>query len=478
MSNILKFILYFILFIALIIIAYLVVRKDEKKIYKNILALAWPSISEQFLLMLVGMIATIFISRLGPEYTSSVGIVTTLFGLYQVIFAALSTGSTVLIARFIGQNKQGKAMSTLFQSIVIGTVISIVFFLFASIFYKQIINVFYNELEANVLNLTYIYYKSTVIGIPFIVMDLIISGAQKGAGDTKTPMIISIIVNVVNVILNIFLVRGVNIGIINIASIGLVGAAIAVNVSRILGAGLKFLTLFSNKRKIYFDLKMKYRLDKNIIKRIFKIGIPSLLENFIMQGGFLFLQTLIISLDPQGNVLAGYQIGGNVHNIAFMPILGLSITTTTLVGQSLGMENYSLAEKYAKYCTKFAIFIGLFMGLFQISFSKLLIGLYEPIPVVLPFATITLIGFSLIEPFIGLSNVIASALRSAGDLRYILFTALVAFWSLRLAFSYVLIHFFNIGLIGVMIGIFLDFGIRSFLYLNRLNKGRWKYLRI
>ncbi len=478
MNGILKLILSIIVFIGLSVITYFYVRKDDKKIYKSILSIAWPSISEQFLVMLVGMITTIFISRLGAEYTSSVGIVTTLFGLYQVIFAALSTGCTVLIARFIGQNKHSKAISTLFQSIVIGAVVSIVFFLFASIFYKQIIDIFYNGLEINVLNLTYTYYKATVIGIPFIVMDLIISGAQKGAGDTKTPMLISILVNIVNVILNILFVRGINLGFINIASLGITGAAIAVNVSRILGATLKFLTLFSKKRKICFDLNIKYKIDMNIIKRIFKVGVPSLLENFIMQGGFLFLQTLIISLDKNGFVLAGYQIGGNVHNIAFMPIMGLSITTTTLVGQSLGMENYSLAEKYAKYCTKLGILIGLYMGFLQVAFSNILLGLYKCDEKVLPFAITTLIGFSLIEPFIGLSNIIASTLRSAGDLKYILFTALVAFWSLRLGFSYILIRFFNFGLIGVMIGIFLDFSIRSFLYLNRLNKGRWKYLRV
>ena len=473
MNEIIKFLLALVVLIGLFIFTFFFIKKDDKSIYRSILSLAWPSISEQFLVMLVGMITTIFISRLGAKYISSVGIVTTLFGLYQVIFAALSTGCTVLIARFIGQDKKSKAMSTLFQSIVIGIFVSIVFYLFASVFYKQIIDLFYRSLERDVLDLTYLYYRSTVIGIPFIVMDLIISGAQKGAGDTKTPMMISVFVNIVNIILNIFFVQGVIIG------LGIVGAAIAVNVSRILGASLKFLTLFSKKRQLSFDIKkMKYKPDMKIIKRIFKIGIPSFLENFIMQGGFLFLQTLILSLDTSGNVLAGYQIGGSVHNIAFMPIIGLSVTTTTLVGQSLGMENYRLAEKYAKYTTKFSVLIGLFMGFIQIAFSGFLLKLYTSDIKVMPYAMITLIGFSIIEPFIGISNTIASALRSAGDIAYILITAFIAFWVLRLGFSFALTRLFPIGLIGVMIGVFLDFSIRSFLYLRRLKKGRWKYFNV
>lgn len=478
MNGVVKLLLALVVFIALGIFAFFFTRKDDKSIYKNVLSLAWPSISEQFLVMLVGMVTTIFISRLGAKYTSSVGIINTLFALYQVIFAALSTGCTVLIARFVGQNKKARAMNTLFQSIVIGAVVSIAFYLFAALFYKQIIDLFYNSLDKEVLELTYLYYNSTIVGIPFIVMDLIISGAQRGAGDTKTPMIISVFVNIVNIVLNIFLVNGVNIGFINVASLGIVGAATAVNVSRILGASLKFATLFSKKRKIHFDLKMSYKLDINIIKRIIKIGVPSLLENFIMQGGFLFLQTLILSLDTSGIVLAGYQIGGNVHNIAFMPIMGLAITTTTLVGQSLGMENYSLAEKYAKYTIKLAMLIGIFMALLQVTFSDFLLGLYTNDPEVMTYATITLIGFSIVEPFIGISNIIASTLRAAGDIMYILMTALIAFWTLRLGLSYVLIHFLSIGLIGVMIGVFLDFSIRSFLYLRRLRKGRWKYLKV
>ena len=478
MNQIVKYLLSLVIFIGLGIFTFFFIRKDDKNIYKSILSLAWPSISEQLFLMLVGMVTTIFVSRLGAEYISSVGIVTTLFGLYQVIFAALSTGCTVLIARFIGQDKKSKAMSTLFQSILIGVIISIVFYLFAFIFYKQIIGLFYGSLDKVALDLTHLYYRSTVIGIPFIVMDLIISGAQKGAGDTKTPMMISVFVNIINIILNIFLVRGVNLGFINVASLGIVGAAIAVNTSRILGASLKFMTLFSKKRRLSFDLKMKYRIDMKIIKRIFKIGIPSLVENFIMQGGFLFLQTLILSLDTSGNILAGYQIGSSVHNIAFMPIMGLSITTTTLVGQSLGMENYALAEKYAEYSTKFSMLIGLFMGFLQVAFSDFLLGLYTNDSKVLSYAIITLIGFSIIEPFIGISHTIASTLRAAGDIVYILITALIAFWSLRLGFSFIITRFLQIGLIGVMIGIFLDFSIRSFLYLRRLKKGRWKYFNV
>ncbi len=450
--------------------------KDDRETYKKILQLAWPSISEQFLVMLVGMITTIFISRLGKQYISSVGVVNMLFSLYQVIFAALSTGCTVLIARFYGQNKHSKVISTLFQSIVIGMATAILFYLMVSIFYKQIIDTFYGKMDKEVLNLTYTYYKSTVIGIPFIVMDLIISGAQKGSGDTKTPMFISIFVNIINIVLNIFLVHGMNLGFINIVGMGLTGAAIAVNTARIVGACIKFLTLFSKKRNIHFDLKMKYTIDVNIIKRIFKIGIPSFLENFIMQGGFLFLQILIVSIGT--DAMAGYQIGGNIHNIAFMPIMGLAITTTTLVGQSLGMEDYNLAEKYANYTTKLSIIIGLLMAILQISFLGPLLSLYTNDQNVIPYAVTTLIGFSIVEPFIGLSNTIASTLRAAGDLKYILLTSLVAFWTFRIGVSYVLINFVHIGLIGVLIGVFLDFSIRAFLYTKRMKKGRWKYLKV
>jgi putative MATE family efflux protein len=444
----------------------------RRKIYK----LAWPTIIEQMLIMLVGIVSTIFVSRLGREIITAVGMVNMLMNFFQTLFAGLATGTTIIVARVTGESGVEKAKNALLQSMLMGAVVGVIFTIINMLLSNNIIAIFFGGAEREVIQYAELYYKIILIGVPFLIIDMIISGALRGAGDTKSPMYVTAIVNVINALLSLILIFGADFGYFSVPALGVKGAALAVMIARICGGIMRVALLFWKGSKISLTFKDRFKLNPKLMKRIIRVGIPSFTENLILQGGFLVLQILVVRFGTLA--AAGYQIGGNIHSLAFMPIWGFAITTTTTVGQSLGKKEYKSAEAYAYENKRIATFVGIIAGLFMFIFAEPLVSMYTNDPELIRSSVLVVRGFAIIEPFMGIEKVCAAAIRSAGDIRYVLITAVVALWTFRVGTAYLLNHFFGLGLYGVIIGIFLDFCVRAVMYTYRLKAGKWKYLKI
>jgi putative MATE family efflux protein len=449
---------------------------NKSEVRKNILNLAWPTITEQLLVMMVGMVSTIFVSRLGAEFMAAVGMVNNLVNFFQTIFAGLATGTTIVVARITGESGVAKAKNALMQSMLMGIVIGIIFTTLGLIFAEHVLKIFFGSAELKVLEIAMLYYKFILISIPFMILDMIIAGALRGAGDTKTPLYVTGIVNIINVILSVTLIFGLDIWIIQVPSLGVKGAAIAVMLARICGGLMRIALLFWKGSKICFTRRDRFEFMPKVMKRIVKVGIPSFMENLIMQGGFLVIQIMVVTIGTMQS--AAYQIGGNIHSLAFMPIFGFAITTTATVGQNLGKKNYDNAEIYAFESKRMAIIVGFCAGILEFILAEPLARLYTNDPEVIKICVIVVRGFALIEPFMGIEKVSAAAMRAAGDIKYVLITAIVALWSFRITTAFVLNRFLTLGIYGIMIGIFLDFSVRALMYIQRMKKGDWKYLKV
>ncbi|MDT8717908.1 MATE family efflux transporter [Clostridium sp. 19966] len=448
----------------------------KAEIDREILKLAWPTIAEQMLIMTVGMVSTIMVSRLGKESVAAVGMVNNLVNFFQTVFAGLATGSTIVIARVTGESGLKRAKKVLTQSLFMAIIVGIGFLMLGYAGENIIINVFFGSAASNVLSLVHMYYKIVLVGIPFVILDMVVGGALRGVGDTKTPMYVTFVVNIVNIVFSIILIYGLHLGGIVVPALGVKGAAIASSFARFCGGIMILFVLFRKKSKIHLDKGDKLILNGEIMMRIIRVGIPSFMENLIMQGGFLVIQILIVSLGTAE--VAAYQVGTNIHSLAFLPIMGFATTTTTTVGQSLGRKDYDGAESYAYENRKIAVLVGLMAGLLEFTFARNLAMLYTNDPEVISASIIIIRGFSIIEPFMGIEKVSAAVMRCAGDIKYVIITAVIALWTFRVCTASTLNHFFHIGLYGIIIGIIADFSVRAIMYLFRMKAGKWKYLKV
>lgn len=449
----------------------------RKKTHKAIMRMAWPSITEQTLVMMVGMVSTIFVGRIGKEAMAAVGMINTLLFFFQTIFFGLSTGTTVVIARLIGEGKKSDAKVALIQSFFMCILSGLIITVFGYIFAVPVLKVLLGSAEQEVFEIALKYYRIVLISLSFMVFDIVIAGAVRGAGDTKTPMYITTIVNIINVVLCSFIIFGVNInGVQYVPALGVTGTAIAVTVSRICGALMRLAVLYWKNAKIRLTLKDRFILNKAMMARIIKVGIPAFLEQLVMQGGFLVMQTIVITM---GTVpTAAYQVGGNINSLAFMPIFGFAITATTLVGQSLGSKDYVRAEEYSNEIRKISMVIITCIGILMFVFARPLAMLYSSDTEVVNLSVYLIRIFAILEPFLAIMNIASSVLRAAGDIMYVTITAVIGLWMFRVLTSIVLHKMFGLGIYGIMIGISLDFITRAMMYLVRERRGQWKYLSV
>lgn len=449
--------------------------KLDKNADKEIIKLAWPSIVEQILEMMVGMVSTIFMGRIGTGAVAAVGMVNMLIGFLQTVFSGLSMGTTVIIARLTGEGNKEEAKRALVQSIYMALVVGVSLAIFGRIFSYNILKLFFGGTEAKVFNIGIRYFNIVLFNLPFFVLDIIVSGAMRGAGDTKTPMFITGMVNILNIILNTVLIFGIPV--LHIPALGVAGSAIAVTISRIVAVMTRILVLYNKKGlKLNLSLKDDYKIKLELMKRIINIGVPAFIEQAVMQGGFLVLQIIIVTMGTFA--MAAYQVGINVNSLAFFPIFGFAIANTTLVGQSLGEKNYKKAENYAYEGLKITMIAGFIIGILMIIFSRQLALVYSNDPKVIKESVGLIRLFGILEPMLAILNLCSATLKAAGDIMYVMTTSFVGLWSCRVFMSFALNRWLGIGMVAVMIGIFFDFSSRSIMYLLRMNKGKWKYLRV
>lgn len=449
--------------------------KPDKTAGKEIIGLAWPSITEQILEMTVGMVSTIYMGRIGTNAVAAVGMVNMLMGFLQTVFSGLAIGTTVIIARITGEGNKTEARRALIQSGYMAIVAGILLTALGRTFSAYILGFFFGGSEAEVFNIGADYFNIVLFNLPFLVLDIIVSGAMRGAGDTKTPMVITGGVNILNIALNSALVFGVPF--LHIPAMGAVGSAIAVTISRVISVVVRVLVLYCRKGlKLNLSLKDDYSIRPPLMRRIINIGVPGFIEQAVMQGGFLVLQIIVVTMGTVA--MASYQIGLNINALAFFPIFGFAIANTTLVGQSLGEKKYEKAETYAYEGLKITMAVGFIIGIFMLIFARQLAYLYSNDPQVINESVGIVRTFGVLEVLLAILNLCSATLKAAGDINYVMISSFIGLWIFRVFVSFALNKWLGLGLYAIMIGIFLDFSSRSALYLIRMNKGKWKYLKV
>jgi len=438
----------------------------RKDVLSSILRLSWPAILEQILLMMGGLVVTMFLGNYGTAELAAAGLVNMVVVVLQTAFAGLASGSTVIIARIVGEGDDRKARSALFQALMMGLALSVVVTALTYFFADPILSVFFSSNSADAAALAPAYFRILLYSMPFMVLDMTIAASMRGAGDTATPMLVSGIGAALNVGLCFLL----------IGPMGIVGAGIALSASRVLTALLRIALMFGYRRVLYLLPVEKYRIDRVLMARIFRQGLPAFFEQAVMQGGFLMMSALLTNLGTAE--YASWQVGVQMNSLAFMPIFGLAVATTTYVGQALGAGRLEDAGDGVRESLRLAIVTITLLGILAAVFANPIARLFSDDPEVIRRGVELIRFFAVLEPLLAIMNVSAGVLRAGGDILYVTLTAFVGLWTCRVFISWVMIRFVGLGLEGVMIGTAMDFVARATLYGLRVKRGKWKHKRV
>ena len=431
---------------------------------KDVINLTLPILTEQFFVMFMGMINTMLASHIGKEAVSAIGMVDSVNNIFIAFFSALSVGGMVVVAQYVGKGNIKEANAAMKQALYTGVFIALIVTVLIFVLKYYILAALFGSADPRVISNAHSYLAITLLTYPLIAIDLIANGILRGAGDTKTPMKITIFMNIVNVILTYTF--------INVFNMGIAGAALGIAIARTSG-GITILTMLIRGNKM---LKLKnigsFKFNGKLLGMIFGVGIPASIESLLFNCGKLITQIYIVDMGTIA--IASNAIAGSIATMLNIPGNSLCTAATALVGQNMGKGKTKEAEKTLSYIIKLSTVCLMTMCIIFIPFIKIATSAFSSNAEIIALTSKVLLANSICIPVWSLSFVLPSGLKGAGDTKYTLVTTLIGMWVFRITLGYILGVTLNFGLLGVWMGMFIDWTIRGTLYLIRFKKGKWK----
>jgi len=436
---------------------------------RELTSLAWPSLVENVLQTMLGVVNMIMVGQLGPTSIASVGVAQQINFTLQVFYSGLAVGNTALVARSIGAKDPEAARRIAKQSLVLGAIIASTVTVLGYVFAPQLIALMGASPEMAELAIP--YFRVVVLANVFMMVMFIGNGTLRGAGDTQLPMISTGIINIINVEVGYVLIFGK----LGMPALGIQGAGIAYVTAQVVGALIVLYFLASGRSRVRIGLRGGWGLDLGLIKRIVNIGGPAAAEQIFMRLGMNVYSAMVIGLGTL--VYAAQNIIFTIVGFSFMPGFAFGVAATTMVGQSLGAKNVDRAEESGWEATLLGIAWMSAMGVAFYVFAEPLMGLFTTDPRVIAYGAPCLRLIAWTQPLQAFGMVLAGALRGAGDTRWTMIITTASIWLLRIPLSYFFGIYLGLGLVGVWMGNTFDMGIRGLAVTWRFSTGRWKSIR-
>jgi putative MATE family efflux protein len=418
---------------------------DPRSLRRRVLDLAWPVISENFLEIFLGIVDTLLVAQLGAAAIAGVG--ASLQVMFFVISAlsALSIGSAVLVAQAVGAGNLFQAGQLAKQSLLWSAILSVPLALVGIFLAEPIIAIFGMEPEAAEIGVACL---QVTMGTVVVLTGLLIGGgALRGAGDSRTPMLVTAIANVVN----IGLAYGLIFGHFGLPALGAVGSAWATFLARALALVLLVGALWQGRNGVSLRGTGRWLPDREVARRISNLGIPAATEQILISAAFMALTVLVAGLGTVA--LAAHRVAFNALSLSFLPGIGFAIAATALVGQSFGAKRIAEAGAVGRIAAGWAILWMSVMGVVIFFFAPQLMSFFTDEVDMIEIGAAGLRVVALAQPFWALLFVYGGALRGLGNTKFPLRVNATGIW-VAVGLAYLIIHYIG-GQLNAVWGAFL-----------------------
>ncbi|HMA59590.1 MAG TPA: MATE family efflux transporter [Halanaerobiales bacterium] len=437
---------------------------------KKIFILALPAILEMSLNTMLGVADTLMISRIiGKEGLAAVGFANQIFFTLIFIFSSFNAGATAMIARSYGERNYKRLNKIMGQNLTLNTSIGLVVFFLTFIFAGNILSVY--DITPQVKSLGVTYLKIVAYSQLFMFISFAMAASLRGAGDTKTPMYITGSANILNIIGNYVLMTGFWI----FPDMGIAGAALSTTISRILASIAYIFIVFNIKEKLQLKFE-NLKLTKEILQPLWNFSYAAGLEQLSMQLAF-FLNGIIVSMLTTTSE-AAFRILINIESISFMPAIGTSIATATLVGKHLGENRPEESLKTGFTAAGMGVIWGLFMGIIFLLFPEPIIRIFTTETVVVEASLKTLRIAGINQAPLAFMIIMAGALRGTGDTKGVMIITAMRLWLMFVPLTYLFTILLQQGVTGVWYAEISSFVVFSFVIFKRFKAMEWTEIRM
>lgn len=446
---------------------------DESKLLRSVVRLAWPVVVQQVSFSMVQLVDTALVGHLGEDALAGVRLGGQILWISMSGLVAVGVGATAVIARAVGAGRAGDAGKTLSTALALALVWGILIGL--GMWFLGSWSLGMMGAEPGAKHEGAVYLEGLAVGMPFWSLMFAGSAALQGAGDTRTPMVVGVIVNVVNAVLAYVMINGIGPS----PRMDVLGSGAAFAGAAIIGAFLIITVMSLRPGAIRWSLATALHFDRVEAGRILNVGVPAGVEQGQFMFAFMIYTRIIASLGT--TALAAHGVTLAIQSLTFNVGFAISVATSAIVGQSLGAGRPDLAQRSTYLAMWYSMLFMAVLGASLMVFGEGITGLFiagEDADEVMDIGGQLLFIFAFAMPALGSSLSISGALRGAGDTRSVLLIMAGSTWIIRLVPAYLLAVPLGLGVPGAWMAAILDINTRSLLMFLRFRQGKWKHIKV
>jgi len=428
---------------------------------KVILKLSVPVMLNNLVQTIYNLTDTFFVSKLGTSQLAAMQFTWPLIFLITSLAGGLGIAATALISQYIGEDKPREAKRVAGQSLSFTFMIAILFgsigFLLTTFILKWMGG------KGDLLLYSKAYLEIMFLGMPTVFLFFAFSAIKQGQGDMITPMRLSAMSVVLNLILDpIFIFT---------LGMGIRGAAIATVISRGFFIFYALWILFYSKSGISLNLK-DLILDKITTQRILKIGLPSMFGQSMTSVGFAVMNGFIVTYGD--SILSAFALGNRISGLAFMPAMGIGSALTTVVGQNLGANDINRVKSAFWTSLKMSIGFLVIGASIILLFSSQILGWFTKDPVVFGQGLLYMRVILFTVPLMGIYFSFIGLFQGTGHTKQAMVIMMGRLWILRIPLIIIFKHFTNWGASGIWIAMVISNVVICIVGFLMYLTGRWQ----
>jgi putative MATE family efflux protein len=448
----------------------------EGPIGRAVWKLAWPTMLQNVIGGLQGIVDHAMVGHfVGYTGNAAIGVAWQIFLVVMVFIVSLFTGMGVLVARFTGANEAEKVHRTVYQAFItagallVGILAPIGYVLAPSL--VRLVNAT-PEVQAEALP----YLRIMFVFSFGMMLFFMLGGALRSAGDARTPLRLGIAMTILNMILNVILIRGLG----PIPAFGTAGAAMGTVIAGGVVSVYALSRLFAGRWVVVFHKGMDLRPDWSIIRALFRFGLPTGLQGVAMNVGGVLLLRFIGSLEQSAEAQAAYAVGyTELFSLITWTSVGLMGATAAVAGQNLGAKRPDRTIRAVHVAARFGLGVAVIVGTLFLTIPRVLLGVFGMDDPVVVGLGVQLLGFlSVSGLFITVALTYTGGLQGTGDTRSPFYISIVSQIVVPLGMCAVIDATRGLVPTDIWLAILLGHATRCALSVLRFRQGRWRHIAV
>lgn len=423
-----------------------------------------PLVVEQVLNSTIGTADTMMVANVGSAAISGVSLVDSINKLVICLFTALATGGAIVCAQYIGRREQANSNRAARQVLLSSVLLAVLISAACLAFRKGILRLIFGTVEDSVMASAQAYFLITAFTYPAIALFDAGSALYRATGNSRLPMRISLISNILNIAGNyVFLF---------IVPLGVTGAAISTLISYCFSAVVLVCFMGRPEQGLSPGKLREFRAEPKMMWLVMSIGLPTGIENAMFQFGKLAVQSTVSTLGT--TAIAANALVVVLEFLSSMPSQAIGTGLMTVAGQCVGAGRMDEAKYYIQKLTLWSFLVLAAADILVFAAAPLTAKLSGMDAETSALVVRTMLTISIVKPFAwALAFVPANGMRAAGDVRFGMLVSTISMWISRVALTILLCRVLHIGLLGIWCGYFADWAVRSIAFTLRYRSGKW-----